>query len=183
VPAPTPTERPADPAAQTPVVAAPGASSPSTTSDSVWGAPAMDTRGSLRITTDPPGAQVFVNDDPRGRAPVTVELPYGKHRVRAVQSSYRTEVADVNLNVREMSVPLRLQPELKQGQVSIFGPAGSNVYVDSHDAGPVPVTVFAAEGVRTFRLKQSDGKECTTTQEVRFAAAGKAVLVNLAPCP
>lgn len=40
--------------------------------------------GKLTVTSTPPGADVFVDDDaePRGRTPVTLELLAGEHRVR-----------------------------------------------------------------------------------------------------
>ncbi|MFZ5478377.1 MAG: PEGA domain-containing protein [Myxococcota bacterium] len=154
----------------------------STASDSVWGNPSAPTSGFLKILTDPDGATVYVNDTAKGRTPITIELPYGVHHVRVVRAGFKTEVRDVNIRVRELTVPFNLKPEVVTGQVNVYGPDGFKVVVDGHDMGPMPVTVQVSEGLRQFKLVGPDGKSCTLPKEIRFKVAGRPETVTL-ECP
>ncbi|MES2637855.1 MAG: PEGA domain-containing protein [Myxococcota bacterium] len=163
-----------------PVTADAGASS--VTSDSVWGTPTAPTSGFLRIVTDPDGATVYVNEAAKGKTPVTIELPYGAHQVRVVRAGYKTEVRDVNIRVRELTVPFNLKPDVVTGQVNVYGPDGFRVVVDGHDMGPMPVTVQVSEGVRQFKLVGTDGSTCNLPKEIKFKAVGRPETITLA-CP
>jgi hypothetical protein len=163
-----------------PVTADAGPSS--VTSDSVWGTPTAPTSGFLRIVTDPDGATVYVNEAAKGKTPVTIELPYGAHQVRVVRAGYKTEVRDVNIRVRELTVPFNLKPDVVTGQVNVYGPDGFRVVVDGHDMGPMPVTVQVSEGVRQFKLVGTDGSTCNLPKEIKFKAVGRPETITLA-CP
>ncbi|MDP2306711.1 MAG: PEGA domain-containing protein, partial [Pseudomonadota bacterium] len=177
----TPASTPTGPrSTPTPVTADAGTSN--VTSDNVWGTPTAPTSGFLRIVTDPDGATVYVNDAAKGKTPVTIELPYGAHQVRVVRAGYKTEVRDVNIRVRELTVPFNLKPEVVTGQVNVYGPDGFRVVVDGHDMGPMPVTVQVSEGVRQFKLVGSDGSTCNLPKEIKFKAAGRPETITLA-CP
>lgn len=180
----TPTRTPTTP---TPTTTPPRATAPvdnnaSVTSDSVWGEAAAPTSGALRIVTDPDGATVYVNDVAKGRTPVVVELPYGSHQVKVVRAGYKTETRDVNIRVRDLTVPIALKPDVVTGQVNVYGPDGYRVMVDGHDMGLMPVTVQVSEGVRSFKLVGPDGASCTLPREVKFKAAGRPETITLA-CP
>lgn len=174
---PTPTR---SPASQPPAAVADA--NPGVTSDSVWGTPTAPTSGNLRIVTDPEGATVYVNDVAKGRTPVTVELAYGAHQIKVVRTGYKTEVRDVNIRVRELTVPFNLKPEVVTGQVNVYGPDGYRVMVDGHDMGPMPVTVQVSEGVRQFKLVGADGASCNLPKEIKFKAQGRPETITLA-CP
>ena len=123
-----------------------------------------------------------MNDTAKGRTPITIELPYGVHHVRVVRAGFKTEVRDVNIRVRELTVPFSLKPEVVTGQVNVYGPDGYKVVVDGHDMGAMPVTVQVSEGLRQFKLVAGDGASCTVPKEIRFATPGKPETVTL-QCP
>ncbi len=154
----------------------------STTSDNPWGTASQVSTGTLRITSDPTGATVFVDDKPYGTTPASVDLPYGKHKVRLSLAGHRTESSDVNLNVASMSVPFRLTPEEITGIINVFGPTGASVWIDDHDMGPLPVSVQVREGVHALKLIQADGKSCASSRDVRFTSGGRPLAINLQPC-
>src|SRR5262249_28330233 len=53
------------------------------------GANAAGPLGTIEVRTDPEGAAVFVNGEPRGVTPVAVaNLPAGEHRVRVVKDGF-----------------------------------------------------------------------------------------------
>jgi hypothetical protein len=152
------------------------------TSDNPWGAPADTSVGTLRITSDPSGAAVYVDDKPQGTTPASIELSYGKHRVRLSLAGHRTESSDISLNVKEMSVPFRLTAEQANGIINVFGPTGASVWIDDHDMGPLPVSVQVREGIHTLKLVQADGNACSSSRDVRFAGGGRPLAINLAAC-
>jgi hypothetical protein len=173
----TPATRPATTAATT----APATSA--VTSDSVWGGtPTAPSSGFLKIVSDPEGGTVYVNDVARGKTPVTVELSYGAHQVKVMRPGYKTEIRDVNIRIRELTVPFALKPEVVTGQVNVYGPDGYRVVVDGHDMGPMPVTVQVSEGVRQFKLVAPDGTSCNLPKEIKFKPAGRPETITLA-CP
>ncbi len=63
---------------------------------------------SLKVESAPAGAQVFVNGVLRGNAPVTLELPIGKHHIRLTLSGYRNWETEIQLK-EEGETPLRVQ--------------------------------------------------------------------------
>jgi len=176
------------PAAAVPVSKPPPASSPASASSATadadpWGAPVAVTSGVLKIVTDPDGATVYINEQQRGKTPVTVELAYGVHNIRVVRSGYKTEVRDVTIRVAELNVPFILKPEVVTGQVNVYGPAGYRVVIDGHDRGAMPVTVQVSEGVRQFKLvSDADSSGCTLPKEIAFRSPGRPETVTLA-CP
>ncbi len=175
--APTPVSKPPP--------ATPTSAPASTTADAdPWGAPAaVATSGVLKIVTDPDGATVYINEQQRGKTPLTVELAYGVHNIRVVRAGYKTEVRDVTIRVAELNVPFILKPEVVTGQVNVYGPGGYHVFIDGHDRGAMPVTVQVSEGVRQFKLvSDADGTGCSLPKEIAFHSPGRPETVTLA-CP
>jgi hypothetical protein len=113
---------------------------------------------------------------------VSVDLPYGKHKVKVSLAGHKTETSDVSLSVQQMSVPFRLQAETLSGILNVFGPTGAAAFIDGRDMGPLPVSVQVEEGVRTLKLVQADGKSCQSSREIRFAAGSRPVQVTLPAC-
>ena len=149
----------------------------------MWGGtPTAPSSGFLKIVSDPEGGTVYVNDVARGKTPVTVELSYGAHQVKVMRPGYKTEIRDVNIRIRELTVPFALKPEVVTGQVNVYGPDGYRVVVDGHDMGPMPVTVQVSEGVRQFKLVAPDGTSCNLPKEIKFKPAGRPETITLA-CP
>jgi len=197
-PVPAPVASPAVAAAKPPPTAAPPATTPvskpppastpapaaaATADADPWGAPVAVTSGVLKIVTDPDGATVYINEQQRGKTPLTVELAYGVHNIRVVRAGYKTEVRDVTIRVAELNVPFILKPEVVTGQVNVYGPAGYRVVIDGHDRGAMPVTVQVSEGVRQFKLvSDADGSGCTLPKEIAFRSPGRPETVTLA-CP
>ena len=175
-PPPKPVTPPPKPVTPPPVTTA------TTTSDNPWGSESAASKGKLTVTSDPAGATVTIDDRARGAAPVTIELDYGKHKVKVSAPGHKAETSEVSLNVQSMSVPFRLQAERVTGLVTVFGPTGGAAFVDGRDMGPLPVSSTLEEGVHTFKLVQADGGSCQTSRDVRFPAGGRPVQVNLSAC-
>lgn len=59
--------------------------------------------GFVRVTSEPPAAEVFVDDEanPAGRTPLDLKLMNGRHRIRFVLGGYLEVMRPVNLRPRE----------------------------------------------------------------------------------
>ena len=70
----------------------------------------------LKVESAPAGAQVFVNGLLKGNAPVTLELPAGKHHIGLTLSGYQNWETEIQLK-EEGETPLRVQlkPMVKKG--------------------------------------------------------------------
>jgi PEGA domain-containing protein len=67
-------------------------SEPSLTKASASSAPAAapdDEKGTIKLTSSPDGAEVYVDEDLVGNAPVTLRLSSGKHTVKVSQAGYK----------------------------------------------------------------------------------------------
>ncbi len=65
--------------------------------------------GVLHVVTDPPGAEVSVDGEPRGSTPIELKLPPGRHALRVDRDGYQPAVAHVRLPARgDLEVSRRL---------------------------------------------------------------------------
>ncbi len=189
-PAPTPQPPPPPPPAPTPAPApapsawtgtpAPPPAAPSTGSTSPWGAPAeASQRGRLTISTEPSGAMVYVDDRRVGRSPTGTEVTYGSHTVRAELDNYRTLTRNVDVQVPQFSIPLRMQSSSVSGTCSLMGPVGANVVMDGRNIGSLPRSVSCTQGPHRFRVTPTGGSAYTLTRDIVIAEPGAAVTVSL----
>ncbi len=116
--------------------------------------------GTLSVTSDPSGAQVFVDSEFVGTTPLSYSALGGEHRVRVELAGYSTFETSLNVvagETRGVQTTLQAeQPEPVQG----FGqagfdstPSGAEVYVDGQLVGTTPMTnVRLSEGVHQARF-------------------------------
>ncbi len=105
--------------------------------------PVAQGKGTLAVTTNPAGANVVIDGQQRGRAPMTLELVAGEH------------VLQVGLNGSSRTVPFKVTPgaEVSQvidlpkvdapnGQLQVrTEPSGARVLVDGQKRGTSPVKI------------------------------------------
>jgi len=56
--------------------------------------------GETTILSDPAGAQVFIDDNPVGETPVTVELEKRTHRIRLEKTGFDSQTQYIGVHVR-----------------------------------------------------------------------------------
>ncbi len=90
-----------------------------------------ETVGSLSISTDPPGAEVFLNEDPLGRTPILGRpVIQGNYKIRLVLKGFEEYEEEFIATPRtELKKEIRLTPNRRTLQF-ITQPAGVNVLVD-----------------------------------------------------
>jgi tetratricopeptide (TPR) repeat protein len=130
----------------------------------------------VRITSDPPGAQVSVDGAPRGQTPLEVKLA-GAHHVELVDGS-ATWSRDVTVEFGEDQA-LDATLTAKQGSLAVSSNvAGAHVSIDGEDAGVTPLDVHVSAG--THQIVVSAPTWSTYQRTVDVPAEGQAqVTANL----
>ena len=60
-------------------------------------APAAPGEGTASITSDPDGAEIFVDSVGRGHAPALLKLKPGKHKIQLVADGYKDWVGEIDV--------------------------------------------------------------------------------------
>jgi PEGA domain-containing protein len=113
----------------------------------LFSGPAADAieTGSLAVSTNPPGAQVFVDGEPRGLTPVTLTLEAGDHKVELRGSGEPRTIPVTIAPGTQASQYIELPagaPVTTAGQLQIrTEPAGARVTVDGAARGTSPMVV------------------------------------------
>jgi hypothetical protein len=135
------------------------------------------TTGRLSVNTDPPGAEVEVDGQQRGRSPLSLELPAGAH----------TLVVRANGETRNIPVTIAAGADISQylelpkagsgfGQLHVrTEPAGARISFDGTPLGKTPMTIVEiVPGEHTVSLESELG---SVTQKVMIEAGVAASLV------
>jgi hypothetical protein len=133
--------------------------------------------GTLAITTEPSGAQVIVDGEPRGLTPVTLTLPPGPHRVELVGEGEPRSIPVTITAGMQVSQYIELtRGGAQKGQLQVrTEPAGARVTIDGEPRGTSPTTVSdLAPGEHVIVLEGPNG---SLRQIVNIEAGATASLV------
>jgi hypothetical protein len=138
---------------------------------------AADGMGTLIVQTNPSGASVDIDGQPRGMTPLSLSLSPGRHTLKLANEG----------NVRSMPITIVAGGQVSQlielpRAASLLGelqvrtdPAGAQVTVDGHVYGKSPLTVEGlSPGVHSVLLENELG---SMTQDVKIEAGTTASLV------
>jgi hypothetical protein len=123
--------------------------------------------GTINVSTDPPGAAVFIDEDAEAHSPTPLEIqdiPAGPHRITIRMAGRKTvELTDVNVEndgvteVHQKLPPEELPPE-KYHRIQVFSiPPGAEIVVGEKGYGTTPNTIRLAEGEHLIEVRL-DGK-------------------------
>jgi len=146
-----------------------------------WGLFGSASRGSVDITTEPPGATVFVDDEFRGQTPLpNLEVAAGEHSLRIQKAGYEVHRAPLSIGGRAPGpVHVVLKPA-QRGSLSVTSkPDGASVHLDGEYKGKTPLTIEELEpGTYTLRLVKENFAdwERTVTVATRECAMVDATL-------
>lgn len=101
---------------------------------SSWRKPASAAPPRVKLVAEPLGATVWVDDEPVGRSPVTLELTRGLHRARFKLAGYRTYYTTFDLS--NGAKPLEVRGELERG--SDTTPPPQRLETAAHGGRPAP---------------------------------------------
>jgi hypothetical protein len=125
--------------------------------------------GSVRVESARTDALVSIDGVPQGRAPVTVTVPVGRHRVE-VQSGGQTRAHDVDVTAGSEALVISAGADLSgMGSIRVTSdPAGAEVRLDGVLQGNAPLTIDnVPEGAHTVQVRNGSG---SVRQSVRVRA-------------
>jgi hypothetical protein len=146
--------------------------------------------GSLSIETDPPGAEVRIDDAVRGTTPFSVTLPEGPHRLVVQRGS---NVKQMNVEVTRSAAkayhiawtePAPVTPAKAQtGSLSVVSdPSGSAVTVDGSSRGQTPLTIQGLSAGRHEVIVRSENNSYQRSVQVE-AGTTTSLVVGGGPAP
>lgn len=111
--------------------------------------------GKLTLVSDPPGAEVFVDDNARGLTPLTdLELASGPHRLLLRAPRYQAYEAEVLMEGGGVAQTLNAKLEPGWAPVSIASqPSGAEILVDGTVVGRTPQTFEVGAGAHELNLR------------------------------
>lgn len=146
-----------------------------------WGAVAepVAVNASLKVTTQPVGARVYIDGKDVGTSPVEFSVGQGRHRVRAELTGYEpTEIAsNVDGDIGQAHVTLRKLPEAAKPVVSLFGPNGAQVFVGGKSIGVLPIQTQLPAGSHEFKVVTPDGTAYTVSGTVQESGQNRLALL------
>ncbi len=73
--------------------------------------------GALALATTPSGAAVFIDGKLRGRTPLNISLPVGRHMLEIAAPNYLTEVQEIEISSAQEA---RIEVEMRHRQVAFY---------------------------------------------------------------
>ncbi len=142
--------------------------------------------GFVHITTDVPGATVYVDDKSAGQVGLTPwgnVLPAGKHKIWIEKPGYKSIEKELEVNLgEEQEIPMTLE-RLPFGTLFVKSNVpGASVLLDGELLGPAPVEEQVLPG-RHELLVQAEGMKDYTTKVVVSKGQQTKVLVRMNPTP
>lgn len=125
--------------------------------------------GILNVTTSPPvAADVYVDQAPRGTAPLTIDgVPPGLRDISIVSERFLpfdTEVDIEGLGITQ-TIDAVLAPAWALVDITSM-PEGTSILVDGEEAGTTPATLEILQGPHDIRLRRSGYKTWQTKVEI-----------------
>lgn len=110
-------------------------------------------QGTLAVTSNPSGAEVYLDGALRGRTPLSLSLPEGRYGVELRLAGYEPYRATVQVRRGETTrLDVRLTPLPRTGTLLLeTSPAGAEAYVNGTLRGRTPLRLALDEG--TYRVE------------------------------
>lgn len=139
--------------------------------------------GKLSLISDPPGAEVFVDNNAHGVTPLTgLALATGAHRVLLRLPRYQAYEAGVQIEGGGIAQTIKVTLVAGWAPVSIASsPAGAEILVDGVASGLTPQTLELGAGTHELNLKLAAYRTHRDTFTVRASEPLKLATVKLLP--
>ncbi|MDY0095864.1 MAG: PEGA domain-containing protein [Candidatus Vecturithrix sp.] len=108
--------------------------------------------GALKVTTNPPGAEVHINDAYQGESPLRIEKRPDVYRITIAKKNYReiSEEIVIEDNITK-NIHRDLDPAIGEFRID-SDPPHAMVWIDSENIGFTPITMNKLPGVYTVRI-------------------------------
>ena len=138
----------------------------------------------LLISTDPAGADVYINDKPAGKTPYQNELPVGKYTWRLQKELYQNDAGVVELAVggQKQKIDLKLKPNFGTLQLSTTPESGATVSLNGMETQKITPCIFDRLPSGEHTITVSRDMYETTVQRFSIAAGeNKSLSVTMKP--
>jgi hypothetical protein len=140
-----------------------------------WQPTAASTDGSLKVESDPPGAEVRLNGQSRGVTPLSLSVPPGKYTLTVQHGAGIKEmpvsVANEGATVHHITWADLPAARAETGHLSVAtDPAGGDVIVDGETRGVAPLTLFDLPVGRHRVVVRARGTTYTRTVQIEAGA-------------
>jgi hypothetical protein len=133
--------------------------------------------GTLLVKTTPPGANVFLNETPRGKTPAVIKTESGDYDLKIVTPGYSAHNEKVSIiSGKRSSVDVNLQ-ELPGSITVVTVPEDSTLMVNGKQYNNTPTTLDNLKP-GDYEILVAHDKYDTTTRKVSLAA-GQKLKVNI----
>jgi len=109
--------------------------------------------GSLQITTEPAGTEVFLNGSFIGNPPLTKELQVGEYRLKIQKAGFLTIEKAIQINENQTTVINEVLPNTRSVRITSFPPM-ADIYLNGNFAGKTPQKVTVSYGQNYLVLKK-----------------------------
>ena len=123
-------------------------------------------QGLLNITSTPPGANVFLNNESKGITPLKAQLAAGAYKIQITLKDYREIVEDVKVGEgqkvpRDYTLERLPPPPPEFGDLEITSiPSGASVYLDDELKGNTPTgKIKVSPGSYRLKITLADHKD------------------------
>ena len=142
---------------------------------SVGPEPIPSGQGLLNITTSPPGANVLLNNEPKGTTPLKAAFAVGTYQLKITLNDYREIAQDVQIAegktlarefaLERLTVPV---PPLEFGSLDIDSiPTGASVYLNDESKGNTPTGKMKVSP-GSYRLKITMAEHQDVLEDIRI---------------
>lgn len=133
--------------------------------------------GTLAVTSNPPGAQVFVNGQLVGNTPVNLSLNPGSYTLELRRQGYQTYRTTVAIAPGANSrINVNLSPVVSQGVLTVTSnPSNADVYINGRLVGRTPYSARLNSGTYTVEVRRPGYQDYRTTVTVQ---AGRTTTVS-----
>jgi formylglycine-generating enzyme required for sulfatase activity len=136
--------------------------------------------GVVSVTSEPAGAQLFVNGEPRGSTPLKAEIMAGAHPVELRLAGFKPWTTDIQVKANE---PLTLGPVklgLPDGRLALRSdPPGASVSVAGVYRGQTPIELELRPDIDHSIVLTRPGYEAATRQVSLSAGEQRTIAVPL----
>jgi serine/threonine protein kinase len=122
----------------------------------------------LSVTSEPPGAELYLDGRLKGKTPQQLEAPVGWHQLRLVLEGYGEKEEHIQLSEPRL-YPLRieLKPQINRPVLLVDSdPSGATVYINDQYKGKVPLRLRLPPGKYMVRMTLSGYEDWNSQVDV-----------------
>ena len=123
--------------------------------------------GTISVSSNPSGAEVYINNDNKGVTPLTVILIPGNYTVNITKDGYSDYTTTSTVNPDLIST---VNPVLKKntGTLSVSSsPADAQIYLNGSYKGVTPLTLTISPGSYSVKINKDGYKDYTSSTTVK----------------